>query len=457
MAGQAAPAQTAPGQTAAPGQPAAPGQAAPQQPQQKKEIKDPAEYNAYVGAVQQSDPNAKLAGLESFLQQYPNSVMKVDALELLMATYEQANNPAKTMDTANRLLQVDPNNLRALALLTFTDRRKAEQGGPDAAQSLQQAAQYAQKGLQALQTAPKPEGMSDADWQKLKTQTSVIFNGAAGLAALQNKDYVAAQQHLQEAVKANPNNLTDVYPLALAYYSAANPPKTPAQPGQPPQQPQQPNPQAQEQNVQGLFYIARAASLAAGTPGEAQISEFGRKWYVKYHGSDQGWTDLLAAAKTNPTPPAGFTIAAAPPPPTPQEQAANLLKSKPVKEMSFAEWELILSSGNQQAADQVWNTIKGVPLQVQGQVISSTPTRLELAATVDDIDAKRADIVLDMAAPIPVRLRPKVGETIPIEGTPVSYTPNPFVMTMSKGALLRTAAPKPTRRTAPHRRRPASQ
>src|SRR5258706_4965390 len=47
---------------------------------QKKEIKDPAEYNAYVNAIQTTDPNAKAASLEAFLQQYPNSVMKSDAL-----------------------------------------------------------------------------------------------------------------------------------------------------------------------------------------------------------------------------------------------------------------------------------------------------------------------------------------------------------------------------------------
>ena len=71
-------AQTAP----APAQPAHAADAsatpAPQaqrpQPQQKKEIKDPAEYNAYVGAVQQTDPAAKISGLEAFLTQYPNSV-----------------------------------------------------------------------------------------------------------------------------------------------------------------------------------------------------------------------------------------------------------------------------------------------------------------------------------------------------------------------------------------------
>ncbi len=54
---------------------------------QKKEIKDPAEYNAYVGAVQQTDAAAKVSGLEAFLTQYPNSVMKEDALELRLLWY----------------------------------------------------------------------------------------------------------------------------------------------------------------------------------------------------------------------------------------------------------------------------------------------------------------------------------------------------------------------------------
>src|SRR5512136_728034 len=101
---------------------AAPAQSAPAQPAptaaapQKKEIKDPAEYNAYVGAVQQTDPAAKISGLEAFLTQYPNSVMKEDGLELLMGTYQQAGNQAKVIDTANRLLAVNPDNTRALVL-----------------------------------------------------------------------------------------------------------------------------------------------------------------------------------------------------------------------------------------------------------------------------------------------------------------------------------------------------
>src|SRR5271157_1928129 len=100
-----APAQAAPAaQNAPPAQPAPPQSAAPAAPPQKKEIKDPAEYNAYVGAVQQKDAPAKISGLEAFLTQYPNSVMKEDALELLMGAYQQTGNQAKTQETAQKVL-----------------------------------------------------------------------------------------------------------------------------------------------------------------------------------------------------------------------------------------------------------------------------------------------------------------------------------------------------------------
>src|SRR5690349_14606726 len=312
-------AQTPQAQPAAPQQPAATpapaGQTAPAQ--QKKEIKDPSEYNAYVGAVQQQDPAAKISGLEAFLTQYPNSVMKEDALELLMGAYQQTNNGAKMMDTVQKLLQANPNNLRGLALCAYSKRAAAE-AGQNAQQNLADASQCGQKGIAALQTAPKPDGMSQPDFDKMKSQMAGIFNGAIGINALQAKDYPAAQTALRAAVQAEPNELRNVYPLALAYLTA-NPPD----------------------NVNGLFFIARAANLAAGSPGQAQIQAYGKSQYTKYHGSDQGWDELLASAKTNTAPPDGFTISKYVPP-TPAEQCTDLLTKNDPKKMAFAEWELCL-------------------------------------------------------------------------------------------------------------------
>jgi tetratricopeptide (TPR) repeat protein len=417
--GAAAPQPQASQPQASPSQ-AAPSQAAPAAPAaQKKEIKDPAEYNAYVGAVQQADPAAKISGLEAFLTQYPNSVMKEDALELLMGTYQQANNQAKVIDTANRLLATNPNNARALVLLAYNER---------AAQKWADAKQHAEAGLQALDKMPKADGVSDADFAKQKGQLSGLLNSVAGFSSLQLKDYPSAQKYLRPAVEADPNNVENVYPLALAYLTATPP-----------------------DDVNGLFFITRAANLVTDPAGKASIIKFGHSRYVKYHGSEQGWDDLLAQTKTTPVPPAGFTISQYVPP-TPQQQAADLVKTKKPEEMSFAEWELVLSVGTPEDQEKVWNTLKGKNLQMaQVQVISASPTKLELAASVDDIDQKRADIELSFPGPIPARSLPKVGDQINFEGTPVSYTPSPFVMVMEKGALLTKAAPAAARKPPVHK------
>ena len=410
-----------------PAQPAAPAQSA-APAQQKKEIKDPAEYNAYVGAVQQQDPAARISGLEAFLTQYPNSVMKEDALEILMGTYQQTGNVAKMGDAAQRLLQVNPNNVRALALLAYTKRTLA-QSGQNPQQNLADAKQYGQKGLDALKTFTKPDNMSDADYQKLKTEMGGIFSGAVGIGALQDKDFKTASTDLRTAAEVSPNDFSIVYPLALAYLS------------------QQP-PDA----VNGSWYAARAANIAPNAQLKAQIEKYGKSQYTKYHGSDQGWSDLMAQTATTPTPPAGFTVSQYVPP-TPAEQAADLVKTKKVEEMSFAEWQLVLSEGKPEDAEKVWSALKGKPLQMQAHVIQvASSSNLKLAGSQDDIDGKRADIDLTMTAAIPKTMIPKEDTDFQFEGTPVSYVAKPFVMTMNEGALLTKAAPA---KKPPVHKRPA--
>jgi hypothetical protein len=410
-----------------------PPQQQPSQPnaapaQQKKEIKDPAEYNAYVGAVQQQDPNAKISGLEAFLTQYPNSVMKEDAMEILMGTYQQTGNMAKMGDTAQRLLQANPNNVRALALLAYTKRTLA-QSGQNPQQNLADAKQYGQKGIDALKTFQKPDNMSDADFQKLKNEMGGIFSSAVGIAALQDKDYKTASTDLRTAAEVSPNDFSIVYPLALAYLSQ-----------QPPD------------GVNGSWYAARAANIAPNPQLKAQIEKYGKSQYTHYHGSDQGWTDLMAQTATTPTPPAGFTVTQYVPP-TPAQQAADLVKNKKVEDMSFAEWQLVLSEGAPDDADKVWSVLKGKPLQMQAHVIEVTSAEnLKLAGSQDDIDGKRADIDLTMTAAIPKALLPKVDTDFQFAGTPVSYVPKPFMMTMKDGALLRKAPPA---HSAPAHKRPA--
>jgi hypothetical protein len=88
----------------------------------------PAEYKAYVGAIQQKDLVAQISGVEAFITYYPNSEVKGWALQTLMQDYQQTNNQPKTLEAATRLLAADPSNERALFLLAYFDRLMAQGG-----------------------------------------------------------------------------------------------------------------------------------------------------------------------------------------------------------------------------------------------------------------------------------------------------------------------------------------
>ena len=394
-------------------------------------IKDPAEYNAYVGAIGQKDA-AQISGLEAFLTQYPNSIMKVPALQTLMQDYQQAGNTAKTIEMATKLLAADPTNERAMFLLAYFDRLKAQSGDPNAKQELEDAKKYGQMGLDDLPKFAKPDGMSDADFQKMKDQMTGVFNAALGLAALTDKDYDTARKDLRAAVDSSPDFQKDfsvVYPLALAYAG-----------------PTPPDPKLTPDPINAIWFTARASIVAPNAQYQQSIEKYAKGLYVKYHAGEDGWTDVLAQAKANPAPPAGFTIK---PAPTPAEQAHNMVVATLPDKMDFATWEFVLSNGSQEDQDAVWNAIKGKPVYMNGTVIKATSTEFDIAASEDDIVAKKADLTLTFEEKVPLRLIPKEGASLDFQGEPASYTSSPFMMTMDKGLL-----PKP--KTAPVHHKPAA-
>jgi hypothetical protein len=217
-----------------------------------------------------------------------------------------------------------------------------------------------------------------------------------------------------------------VYPLALAYLGQ-NPPDY--------------------QN--GIWFAARAAAVAPPA-AQPQIEKYARSQYVKFHAGEDGWPELLAAAKAN-----GPQVAVKPAP-SPAEQAHNMISATSPDKMDFATWEFVLSNGSPEDQATVWNAIKGKAVQMNGTVMSTTPTEFMIAGSSDDIDAKKADITLKFEDKVPVRLIPKDGAPFDFQGEPASYTANPFMMVMEKGQLLRAKA-APTTKKPPVHHKPAAQ
>jgi hypothetical protein len=256
--------------------------------QQAKVIKDQAEYKAYMAAYDLKDSANRAAAMEAFAAKYPQSSVRLDALEQAMAGYQQAGDRNKVAALAGEILQSDPDNLRALAIEVFLLRARATAGD---VQALAQLKPQVEHGLDLLAKWRKPDGMNDADASHLKFQIGTILHGAAGFVAFQDKDYAAARPHYLEAVNSEPGDLQNSYQLALSCLEA-----NPLDPD-------------------GFWFVARAIALA-GSGANAGVQESMQKYaaakYRRYHGSDGGWNDILAEAAKTSAKPAGFTVKAAP-------------------------------------------------------------------------------------------------------------------------------------------------
>ncbi len=390
-------------------------------------IKDPAEYNAYNSAIGQPTPQAKEQAIEAFLQQYPNSVVKQQMLEVLMGAYSETGNTQKALDTARKVLAVDPNDMRALALSAFVLRAQAGQKtNPAEAQPLlDEAAADAQKGL----NAPAPTGADAANFDKMKTAVTPLFNGAIAADDLEKKDYAGAIQNFQAELKAMPEPDTtkgpaieDTYLLGTAYT--------------------QQNPQ---DLVNAVWYLARAAAYAP-EPFKDQIQKAAQYWYKKYHGTMDGFDQVQAQSKTSLMPPAGFTIAAAPPPPSPQQLAHTAVTSTPdLKTMALTDKEFVLSNGTPDDAGKVWDTMKGLTTKVPGKVIAATPDSVKLAVSDDAQQSNKADFTINMKTPL--RTLPTVGSTINLIATFDSYTQTPPMIIMKDGEAPAATKPRAVHRT----------
>ena len=391
----------------------------------------PAEYNAYNSAITQTDPKAKAAALEAYLAAYPQSAVKGSVLEQLMGAYSGIPDAAKTLDAADRLLQVDPNNIRAYVLEVYFRRTQAEQMTDASAKQagFDKAADYAQKGL----AATKPAEMSDADFSTLKAGSYPLFYSAIAIAALNKKDAATAITNYKQELAMVPEDQTktpglvlqDIYYLSIAYLQSTPPDLSNC-----------------------AFYAARVAAYAPDNL-KAQYEPTAKYCYKKYHGGDDGYDAVVAAAKANLNPPADFKIK---PAPSPADIVANVIATTPdLSTLATSDKEFILQNGKPEDAAKVWDLLKGKSNQFpDATVVSVSDTALQVSVSDDAVQSKTADYTFQLAAPL--KTPPVVGAKVTVSGTYASYTPSPIMFTMSDGAIVepKKTPAKPVHHPAPH-------
>jgi len=382
---------------------------------EQKTIKDQAEYNDYMIALNMTDSAAKAAAMETFAGKYPASVVRVEALEQAMAAYQDAKNPQKVEQMASHLLEIDPGNMRALAVATAFGRSKANSGN---AVKLKETCANSQKGLQILPIWPRPEGTPEAEFVTIRDQMAQVFYGAAGFCALQDKDYASAIASYLKAMKIDPNDLQNTFQLSIAELE-----QTPLDPV-------------------GFWYCGKAINTALSQKNDTAVQSvtgYCKAKYHNYHGSNDGWDKIVADSRGE-VAPVGFA-ATIKKRPTAAELACQAVEENDPAVLSFSDMEFILQQRdaapcNLVAANKVWAAIQDkekqgqARLQIPVMVISASKDALEVAVTEDNQAAKTADLKVSLEKPL-LKL-PASGTMINVIGVITKYELNPFFFTMAQ-------------------------
>jgi tetratricopeptide (TPR) repeat protein len=384
------------------GQAQAPSTAAPQ-----KNWKDRAEYDLYDAITKDTNAKSKLDKLQQWEKQYPTTDYADERQMLFLTTYVALSQPQQAVGVAKQMLAKDPKNFSALYYTMFYTRQLA--GDHPTPEILDQGDKAAKAILDNINTPPP--NVTEEQWKTARTDVENLAHTTEGWIDLQRKDLDGSEGEFNKSLQLNPNNGEVDYLLGMAIATEKKVEKMP----------------------QALCLFARAATYegpGALTPdGRKQVLAYVQKAYKTYHGSDEGFSDLVAAAKASPTCPAGaVSIKDAK---TIQDEKDKATEEAAAKNPELTLWKNIkaeLTGAN--GASYFESSMKGALLPtLKGKVVSMTPALKPKTVVMALEDGTTVDATLKFETPLAGKV--DAGTELSFEGVPESYTTSPFMVTFA--------------------------
>jgi tetratricopeptide (TPR) repeat protein len=406
---------------------AAPSSTAPQ-----KNWKDRAEYDLYDSITKDTNAKTRLEKLKDWEKGYPTTEWIDARRTLYLTTYVGLNDAKNAVEEAKQILAVDPKDFTALYYtMLFTQALYAQNQSPDILDQGEKAAQAILAGIDM-----PPPNVTPEQWAKLRPDIELLAHVNLGFIAMQRKNWDAAEAEFQKVLAVSPNNAQVDYWMGTVIASEKKLDKLPV----------------------AMFYFARSATIqgtTALTPDAQKTAmTYVQKQYKNFHGSDEGFNDLVAAAKANPAPPAGFSIKNAND--IAQAAAANedeYNKTHP----SEALWKNLKMTLTGPEGANYFMTMKGSEVTtLKGKVIKLEPPvkpkTILLAVEDNTNNTTTADATLKFEMPLAGKV--DEGTELTFEGVADSYTASPFmvVFTVEKEKLHGWTGknePAPVRRRKP--------
>jgi hypothetical protein len=379
------------------------------QDKKKPDWKDPAEYDLYKPITQTQDPKSWLESLDKWSKQYPQSELADIRRQLYLEAYRQLNWPRDAFNAAVEVLRDNPNNLFALSTIVGGIYQLAPASPTDLDIAERATTTIIQNLDGVYQKENRPSEMTDADAAKAKPEMSLFALKTAGWISWTRKDYARAEVQLSRSLELDPKQGQVCYWLAdsMLEQNKTNPAKQPV----------------------ALYYFARAASYdgAGSLPlsDRKSLTAYLNTAYVKYHGSDEGFAELLLSAKSSAAAPAGFQI----------KSAAQIEKERIEAEQMFdkthpekALWKDLKAALTAPAGQTYFETNMKDALvpRLKGKLVAMTPA-VKPKELILSIENSAGDVTLKLDGALPGKMEP--GAELEFEGIARGFTKDPFMVT----------------------------
>ena len=184
-------------------------------------VLDPKEEDAFkkVATMQMSKPDEVAKAGESFAKAYPKSNHLETVYSIMATAYMQLNDQNNLFKYGRMTLQMNPNNIDGLAVMTVSTARTIDPAQKmDASNKEKQVDDWGAKCVKALEDLIKPENVTDADFARSRDGKMAMCYSGLGLSAYNEGKAAEAVKDFSMATKlegAQPDPV-DLFLLGVA-------------------------------------------------------------------------------------------------------------------------------------------------------------------------------------------------------------------------------------------------
>ena len=406
--------------------------AAPAAAAQAKPTYTLAEYNAYKDADAEPNPQQKLAKLDAFVKQYPNSTLMPYIYRDYYLTDYALKNFAGTMDYADKMIALGDKVDTQGRLEAYVARAQAYYVGQgmkelQTADVQTKARDAAVAGLKTLDEWKKPDQMADDAFAQQVKGFKVLLNSIAAMTSTSLKDYPGAAGFYKTVLTIDPTDAVSHFRLGVVDLQM-NPPAA----------------------NDGFWELARSIGLKA--PNAAQVQTYLKNQLIRYQQPscdklvDDQVTELITLATSSADKPATLNVPSAADLQKARDDTANFLPAL---------------KGGGDAGKVMWLASCGLEYPDVGVRVMDEPVvegdnvtlKVFRGATPEEIEAATEANMEVKIVGQPEAKKLEKDAVVRFTGTLTGYTQTPFLLTWDKAKI--NTEDLPEEKAAPGKKGPA--